>query len=362
MEFPHGFTSVAEPPKIAAPSKKKSIHGVLGVDLITVGDHVELGQVGVKGGQEITKQTKVDDIKSLTIPIQTFVNLPFDEGFNTFVTRTWDPEYASEEPHESHTMPLDAHTSLEVNIKRHSQCATLRKLYHKGGSQRRAFGTEIRVSPFTLVALLWASPQTRLVQVLGVPTEPQNVFLEQLLDRVLTLFMRHQRAASHDPGLKPLVLQLGVAVRKRDYHQVLKLLTRGRLQFPTGQEPRDQQCLEEIVGLMPTMVFLRGFGLSPENEYRIQTTCVFGEAQNSNYLRFMRMITTHPTNIREENLIYQALLHHQDGATFGEPLGAPTTWFDRFKAWKEAHPTSNPKTYWTWVKNKAQEIEEQFEN
>ena len=360
--FPLRFPPVTEPPSKPTPSLKRTIHGILGVDLLISGDQIELRQIGQKGGQKITKQTKPDDVKSLTLPLQMFVNLPFDSGFNAFVTRAWNPNHPSEDPHESHTIQLDTSTTLEANIKRHNQCITLRKVYCnlKDGGRRRAFGTEMRFSPFTLMALLWTAPQMRLVQMVGSPDPSHIKFVEHLLDNALALFSRHQKALEQDRGLKPLVLQLGVATRKLDYDRILQLLSMKTLRFPTTEDATTKQCLEQIVALTPKLVLMRGFGLSPENSHRIQTACVFGIAQSYLHLRFTLMTSASPTNAREETLLYQALLYHPDGVSFSQPLGAMATWFERFKSWKEANPTDSPKDYWAWVDTRCREINQQF--
>lgn len=132
------FLPVVEPPGVPAPSQRRVIPGWLGVDLISKDNKIELRQIGNKGGEKIMPKTKPEEVKSLILPMQFFVNIPFDSGFNAFVTRAWDPKHASNDPHDNLTMPLDATTTLEASIKRHSQCITLKKIYKnmRDGAER----------------------------------------------------------------------------------------------------------------------------------------------------------------------------------------------------------------------------------
>lgn len=200
----------------------------------------------------------------------------------------------------------------------------------------------------------------RLIQVMGIPTTFQIKFVEQLLEHTMTLFSRLQQANKNDMRLKPLVLQLGVAVRKGEYDFILRLLSKEKLTLPTTEDTKSRQCLEQIIGLAPKLALARGFGLSQENMGRIQTPYIFGISQASHQLRFTLMTEAQPIDSRDETLLYQALLHHPDSAPFGEPLGAVATWYERFKAWKARYPTRSPKMYWHEVENKCREMDQQF--
>ena len=338
---------------------KKSVEGSLGLDIVIRNQNFELSQTLLVGG------TMGERTKSMTFPIQTIINLPISHEFSIFMARAWDPEYPQADPYQKFHLSEDDSCTIEICIFKHSQCITMCKMYHKDRKTKpwkKAFGTALRLSPYSFNTLMWYMPMARLRQVMENPTEAQKRYVKTLMEQAMhirSLFEGQQDSGDLSKPLLNMTLGLGRAVRTRDSDKILHLMFHGSVEpLVLEEDPKATQCLEEIVCLMPRFIYISRVGLEKAEENRVlrqvrdnqpakmirpnmQRGRVLG-VKTLHYSRlFVIMMMTSPFLTKEVDWLFECL----QCAPIDFP-GDDNNLLDSYKGWRFNHLSKDPKKFW----------------
>ena len=346
--------------------------GILGAALYLRGnDSIEVRQTRQSGSERVParkcgKQAPEEATRCLIIPIKPWMEFVIGKQFQDFVFQAWDPKTTSNAEGEKYSNLLfelgDEKTKIEISVELTTKLVSLAKVYEvphdEPGDQRKAFGTCIKLSAYTLIGLLWALPSLKLgllVDDTAVRSQERQS-LNCVIRGAVKLMVRLESTTAVE-GKEELIDEIVKLAQTKDATQVLTYLQSSPFIQKTICDDKYSTKMklfwEEMAIFLPRLIFHSKVTLSQSN---MTSQNMQHPIQRAPQVLLFRKIFLHASEAQPQG-VQEALRLKEVLQTMPEDAPLIPDWFKTcFIPWnsKGMNWMKSVKEYWDSVQGKVQ--------